>query len=397
MLFPYAEGGNLKSYLVGHEPPTLTKDFVLWLLTQMRDLASAVQHIHNFATTTKLTKGGPTSRASTPSPAQRLRNKNAHRGSHYDLKLDNILLFSHSSPKRPVWKITDLGTAQINEISSGSSTSEGTIRVRDMRGDPEYGAPDAVLQGWSSRAYDIWSLGCIYLEVLVWVFGNGPEELIQFQYDRLEQPEPQGNQSGAFWYRDRDSVQLKPKVREKMDELRDKCRQLGLFEDLFQLTADMLALVAKERPNAPTVHNEMSVILQQAEHDLVAEDFYLNLVREITKTPTIDRQSSRPTSIDERPLEVAPKRSDEQELALVDTGHSRALSKPAINNSPSLVVPGRVSYLSPIIPITYSPQRSRIPSIQVHRPSGDVDSDADSVFDEVSPEGWRQPGTRDII
>ena len=366
----------------------------------MRDLASAVQHIHNFAATTQLTTSGMTSRK----PAQRLRGRHTHIGVHYDLKPDNVLLFSTSSPKRPVWKVTDLGTAQINEISSGSSTSEGNIRVRDMRGDPEYGAPDAVLQGWSSRAYDIWSLGCIYLEVLVWVFGNGPEELIQFQYDRLVQSEPQGNQSAAFWYQGRQACKLKPKVKEKMEELREKCIQRGVFRDLFRLTGNMLTIVPKERLNAPTVQNDMSVLLRQAEHDLVVEDLYLNPIRdrdEIAKPATVVRRTSRPTSIDDRSIEVDLETPENPWPTRIDTGHSRAFSEPTIDTSTFLPVPGEEMHagqwqaLSPVE--SHRSTRSRSPSIVVQKPNGDIDSDADSVFDVGSPRPWRQSATLDII
>ena len=338
MLFPFAEGGNLKDYLLSHKAPALTKDFVLWLLTQMRDLASAVQHIHNFPINTQLTKGEATSSVSTSSSARRHGGRHSHTGIHYDLKPENILLFSDSNAKHLIWKVSDLGTTQINEIvSSGRSETKGSPRIQAILGDPEYGPPDVLLQGWSSRPYDIWSLGCIYLEILVWVFGVGPDELIQFQYDRLVQPEPQGNQSAAFWYRGRQACKLKPKVIEKMEELRDKCRQCGVFEDLFQLTGAMLTIVAEERPNSPTVQNNMSVILRQATHDLVDEDFYLNSIRdrdEIAKTPTVARRASRPSSIDERSIEVSPTTIDKARLTRISTNYGRALSVPAISTSP---------------------------------------------------------------
>ena len=405
MLFPFAEGGNLKDYLLNHEAPTLTKDFVLWLLTQMRDLASAVQHIHNSTLDRQIPKLDPPSNVSSANLAPGRKRRHSHTGFHYDLKPENILLFSESTPNQPAWKVADFGTAQINElVLSGSARPEGTFRVQDKQGDPEYSAPDVALQGWSSRPYDIWSLGCIYLEILVWIFGLGPGELIQFQQDRLIQSEPQANQSAAFWYQGRQACKLKPKVKEKMQELRDKCKQRGVFGDLFRLTGDMLTIVPKERPNAPTVQNDMSVILRQAEHDLVAEDLYLNPIRdrdEISKPATVVRRKSRPTSIDERSVEVTPETPDHQRPTRIDTGHNRAFSEPAINISPLLAVPGEerlVGQWQPLSPSqSYQSTRSRSPSILVQRPNGEVDSDADSVFDDGAPRAWRQSVTLEGI
>ena len=301
--------------------------------------------------------------------------------------------------------MADFGTAQINElVLSGSGKPEGTFRVQDKLGDPEYSAPDVVLQGWSSRPYDIWSLGCIYLEILVWVFGVGPNELIQFQQDRLVQSETQGNQSTAFWYQGRQACKLKPKVKEKMEELREKCTQRGVFRDLFRLTGNMLTIVPKERPNAPTVQNDMSVLLRQAEHDLVVEDLYLNPIRdrdEIAKPATVVRRTSRPTSIDDRSIEVDPETPDKQMPTRIDTGHSRAFSEPAINTSPFLRVTGEEMHagqwqaLSPVE--SHHSARSRSPSILVQKPDGDIDSDAESVFAVGSPRAWRQSATLDSI
>lgn len=373
----------------------------------MQDLAGAVQHIHNSA----LDKQMPQPEAPSKSSGRLLPHprRKTHTGFHYDLKPENILLFAEPDPKYPIWRVADFGTAQINEIVlSGSEKPQDTPRVEDTFGDPEYGAPDVTLQGWSSRPYDIWSLGCVYLEILVWMFGTGPTELVQFQSDRLVQSGNYGSQSPAFWYRSDKVCKLKPKVIEKMEELRQKCSRRGVFKELFRLTGDMLTLKPWERLNAPTVHNDISVILRQARHDLEKEDYYLKPIQdrdEIAKPATVVRRGSRTNSIDQRSVEVAPSTPDTQRPTHLNTDHGRTWSKSTLP-SDNLTIPGEEKFAghqwSQSGPIE-SPNsaRSRSPSFKLHSPDGDNSGPFDTqavVFDEDTPPlPWKHPVTIDSI
>ena len=75
-----------------------------------------------------------------------------------DIKPANILVFGTS---KPVLKFTDWGCAK---ISLAGQDSDGTI----VYGDRSYWPPECSAKQPTTRAYDIWSLGCVYLELLLW-------------------------------------------------------------------------------------------------------------------------------------------------------------------------------------------------------------------------------------
>lgn len=100
---------------------------------------------------------------------------------HGDLKAENILRLTDSS-----WlgrlQIADLGRAKLHSQTTGrrrapTSTESWTI---------QYEAPEAktAILKPRSRLFDIWSLGCVMLEMVVW-FLYGEEKLNQFWNQRI--------------------------------------------------------------------------------------------------------------------------------------------------------------------------------------------------------------------
>jgi serine/threonine protein kinase len=87
---------------------------------------------------------------------------------HHDLKPANILLFLTPSP---LWKICDFGMANLKHgDKSETSHHDGKGIGTYMYQPPEYFQPGQA--SGHGRPFDIWSLGCIILELLtVWHFG----------------------------------------------------------------------------------------------------------------------------------------------------------------------------------------------------------------------------------
>jgi serine/threonine protein kinase len=84
---------------------------------------------------------------------------------HKDLKPSNIILLADGL------RITDFGTA--SDFSNlTTSTTAG-----DERGTPKYMAPEVAARSGSSRAADIFSLGCIFLEIIALEIGYSRKDL----------------------------------------------------------------------------------------------------------------------------------------------------------------------------------------------------------------------------
>jgi serine/threonine protein kinase len=138
LMFPWARGGNLRDFWK-KEPPTLDQPYMEWVFDQLTGLAGAIMKLHNFS-------------------------KDKH-WRHGDLKPENILCFHDGISYTLV--IADVGLSKehdkVTELRAGPTTTKsGTI----MYEPPE---SEILAQAPRSRRYDIWSIGCIYLEFVVWL------------------------------------------------------------------------------------------------------------------------------------------------------------------------------------------------------------------------------------
>lgn len=92
---------------------------------------------------------------------------------HHDLKPHNILLFGD------VWKISDFGSSRLKSLKEGSQTEREYLGTAAYQ-PPEYGNVDK-----HGRAFDVWSMGCIIVELAVLtVYGWEKQELSNFAKDR---------------------------------------------------------------------------------------------------------------------------------------------------------------------------------------------------------------------
>lgn len=151
-LFPWAEGGNLKEFWKRTDlRPTEDTELMRWVLKQLCGLCGATKTLHDI---------------------------NCR---HTDLKPENILLFKESEPLG-VLRIADVGLAKTHTVNtqqrkSATNANTGTLRYEP----PEMGKDEPL-----SRVYDVWSLGCVFLEFLIWAM-YGPKGLQQFIETTFEQ------------------------------------------------------------------------------------------------------------------------------------------------------------------------------------------------------------------
>ncbi|KAK4458715.1 kinase-like domain-containing protein [Cladorrhinum samala] len=157
-LFPWAEGGDLRSFWEQSWEKhgfKQQREGISWALGQMIGIAKAVEDLHKVQPRDDL--GGA--------------KENCRHG---DLRPENILAFGDKKSNGDVvWRlcITDAGLAKFHE----RITNERITGTTTTRGSIEYAPPESRVEDRNkprSRVYDMWSLGCIFLEFAIWLVGG---------------------------------------------------------------------------------------------------------------------------------------------------------------------------------------------------------------------------------
>lgn len=152
-MFQWADGGSLRDLYKSEPKVNLDARLVMEVVHQLWGLAGALNKLHNW------------------------KKNSSDNGSyrHGDLKPENILRFCDHT-KVGVLKISDLGLAK-HHIQATADRGPTITR----HGTPLYEPPEAILntEVARSRQYDIWSMGCVVLELLIWLL-YGYKELEGF-------------------------------------------------------------------------------------------------------------------------------------------------------------------------------------------------------------------------
>ena len=168
-VFPWAESGNLRDYWKKHDrlsqKERLSPGYLRWVFRQLQGLAEGINLLHS----------------------EIIR--------HGDLKPENILCFSDPQsdskgvPTSCILVIADAGLAKVNYQATQLRT-RATIGPKG--GTLMYEPPEAevAIDQPVSRRYDVWSMGCISLEFLIWLL-YGESGLNSFR--------EQLGQSGKFY------------------------------------------------------------------------------------------------------------------------------------------------------------------------------------------------------
>lgn len=177
-MFAWAEGGNLQEYWKKSAKRSPDARSIQQMVEQLRGLADALDALHNCKSSDRNLLVVPQSGKSDKDESIR----------HGDLKPENILRFTLGSDRRVRnteeelgnLKIADMGLAKqhivATQLRTNTSQRYGTIR---------YEAPEAITETKGrSRLYDVWSLGCITLEFIIWAL-HGYTVLEEF-YTQVE-------------------------------------------------------------------------------------------------------------------------------------------------------------------------------------------------------------------
>ncbi|KAK2595008.1 hypothetical protein QQS21_007262 [Conoideocrella luteorostrata] len=154
LIFPWANGGNLSNYWETHDKNRKNQQHLQWVFDQLVGICSALELLHD------------------------------NNCRHGDLKPENILWFRDGN-SLGMLQLADLGLAKFHEKEANTrqrdrrnihtSTPSGTSRYEPPEMDENRGTTKP-----RSRQYDIWSMGCIIIELLVWLI-HGYEDVQTFR------------------------------------------------------------------------------------------------------------------------------------------------------------------------------------------------------------------------
>ncbi|KAK1848008.1 protein kinase [Colletotrichum chrysophilum] len=206
LLFPWADG-NLRDLWEHVESPMTqpSQEGTIWMAEVCHGIASGLAQIHNHRTTEELSRtplgqgiykvNGITSQVDPLSQKTALSggdDSNRQRyGRHGDLKPENILWFKDSDRisrhNIGILKISDFGLTRFHSRRSVSEReSQRTVGFSNTYRAPEIDAPEIDLKTGVNQHYDIWTLGCLYLEFITWFMG-GWEDVDEVSVMRLEE------------------------------------------------------------------------------------------------------------------------------------------------------------------------------------------------------------------
>ncbi|KAI0835853.1 hypothetical protein F5Y06DRAFT_305787 [Hypoxylon sp. FL0890] len=169
LLFPWAEGGNLRSFWIKNNKPIPDCPLLRWIAEQCLGIATALLQIHHGHCPAEESKvrGGD---RPTHIPCY---------GLHGDVKPANILLFKENSHSdKFIWALSDFGLGKVHALKDRHAGD------RAIGYSPTYRAPELDIKGTIDRSYDIWSLGCVFLEFLTWLL-HGWEGVESFALSRV--------------------------------------------------------------------------------------------------------------------------------------------------------------------------------------------------------------------
>jgi serine/threonine protein kinase len=181
------------------EPSTqeITMDALRWLSSQILGLTKALGLIHE-----------PLHLNLSPDEAKY--------GRHGDIKAENILYYPSQKYSLGILVIADFGLGALNSDKSRSNIPGYSIPMT-----PHYRPPECDLEGGTiSRSFDIWTYGCLLLELVCWALG-GYAKKEDFDAKRTT-PYITGSGSNIFFdvQRKGEGEQYVVKVKEEVSKVR---------------------------------------------------------------------------------------------------------------------------------------------------------------------------------
>lgn len=254
-LFDWAEG-DLNNFWMNNLHLVRDHNYLPWMARQFHGLTKGLRCVHNERTETIKSFD-----------IQNRANSNTLYGCHGDINIGNILWFP-SEPLPGILSLSDFGLGRLHRSIQDS---------RPCKRLETYRAPESGLEENSiSRISDIFSLGCVFLEFVVWFF-RGIDGLEKSSQDRLEL-DIHNFTADTFFTFNRETVAsgrkffIKQSVRDLIEELQtDPDCTTYLWQLLDIIVNEMLEPDPSKRIETSRLERYMKALWRECEND---SDFY---------------------------------------------------------------------------------------------------------------------------
>ncbi|KAK8038003.1 hypothetical protein PG994_014770 [Apiospora phragmitis] len=188
LLFPWAYGGTLKDLWEKSHPTPAYVD-TEWVAQQAHGLVDGLFRVHHVKSNHKSIEAAL---------GEDQEDDDKVFGRHGDIKRDNVLVFLSERKNEGVLKLSDFGLTVFHSTMSRSTDRPASIRPCGLA----YRGPEAEAERSDNRLsprYDIWCLGCLYLDMVTWLL-LGSKGLEEFLENRLrEKVYPVRFETEYFW------------------------------------------------------------------------------------------------------------------------------------------------------------------------------------------------------
>ncbi|KAF3010440.1 hypothetical protein E8E14_000643 [Neopestalotiopsis sp. 37M] len=242
LVFPWADG-NLRTFWRENPTPLVNFKFIVWLAGQLAGLTGALRAIHQYP----------------------LENGLSLFGRHGDIKPSNILVFRNQQDGVR-FHIADFGLARFH-------SSEARLNLDQPKAvTPTYRPPEFDLRSPMGQKADIWSLGCVFLEMMVWVL-EGYHGLKSFIYSRMattKDSAAERKKHDAFFVLNQFDNQkglipsIKPSVQRCIEQLHQAAKCSPFSHDLLNLIEhEMLCVDEQARPTSFVILERLQEMQQK--------------------------------------------------------------------------------------------------------------------------------------
>ncbi|OBS18946.1 hypothetical protein FPOA_10670 [Fusarium poae] len=253
ILFPWAEGGNLKDFwdrndnkagVLQQKSRTTGLSKMIWTLKQMQGLCKALVELHRPHTAEGALKS----------------NEDDPHFRHGDLKPENILVFQEGTTE--ILRIADLGLGRFH-LKSTDGRRKAKEYTKTVTGTTRYMPPEFNDDNHISRKLDVWSLGCLFIEFIIWA-AWGLEGLDQF--NKLDNDE--------FWQKRSNSRNVvHDNISSWMQSMRKVLSPRTALGDILRLVSSDMLKRLDERCSSQEIYTKLEKTVRNALED---EDYCLD-------------------------------------------------------------------------------------------------------------------------